>query len=257
MVSFKKCDAEKFVKIEDNLEKLRNILIKLKLDTKMPRYSRSRSRSRSRKHKKSGSRTRSPSRDRSSRYRDYRDHRSRDRSRDRHKSTKKRDRSKKRKKHSRDRHRHYSSSRSRSRSKSKSVKTTNNSKKYVQHRSRSKSITKPEPQFVMEKYNFSEAVSVLDRGKEAIDEINKDEFVPKAFTTSNSTATVTTAKKLPEKVKIDLKNETITLPPIEAQEPQDPLIHPNFFGDPEERMQKWIRKLWLIRQKQLNSQNHL
>jgi len=222
----------------------------------MPRHSRSPSSSRSKKTKKSRSRNRSSERRGKNRYDDYdrgsswrRDRsRDRERSRDRHKR-KDRDRSRKRKKHSRDRHRKRSSSSSdTSQSRSSSIKIK--SRERSRDRSRSGSKAEVRPTFVQERFNFSEAVSVLDRGKDAIDEINASEFVPKTF---SSSATVSTSKKLPEKVKIDLKNQTILLPKLDEEPPEDTLINPKFFGDEDERMRRWIRKLYQYRQRKLNS----
>lgn len=87
-------------------------------------------------------------------------------------------------------------------------------------------------------------MNVLDNARETIDDIERDEFVPQTFT-SNSLV-----KKLPEKVKIDLKNEQIILPVIEEQEPEDQLINPEFFGgDADDRMRRWVRKLLSYRQR--------
>lgn len=80
--------------------------------------------------------------------------------------------------------------------------------------------------------------------KDTVAEIERNEFVPKTFTSI-------TTKKLPDKVKIDLDTETISIPvpPRPNDEPEeDTLINPKFFGDEKSRMDKWIKKLLSYRQ---------
>lgn len=108
-----------------------------------------------------------------------------------------------------------------------------------------------------ERFNFTDAVNVLDTARETIEDINRDEFVPQEFTSSapkpETSKNSNKKKKLPDKVKIDLKNEKIIMETIEEEkEPElDPLIHPDFFGGgtEEERQRRWIKKLQFYGQK--------
>lgn len=119
----------------------------------------------------------------------------------------------------------------------------------------------------MERFNFTDAVTVLDNARETIEDIERDEFVPQEFLSSAAIkkqqekaaaeAARKQQKKLPDKVKIDLANEQIILPAMEVgtadedAKQEDPLINPVFFGDgdEEERMRRWVRKLLYYRQK--------
>ncbi|XP_063698807.1 serine/threonine-protein kinase fray2-like [Culicoides brevitarsis] len=220
----------------------------------MPRDKYSRSPSRSKKSKRSKSRDRD--RDR---HRDY------DRDYDRrHKKSSKSSRSRdyspdnRRKK---DRYRRRSSSRSDSsssrspsHSSSRSSSRYKSSSRHEKHESRSRSesrsspvVTAPPPPTIQcERFNFQDAVGVLDNNRETAADIDRNEFTPQSFTS--------TAKKLPEKVKIDLDMGTIELPPMPNQEEEeDTLFNPKFFGDEKERMQRWVRKMMLYRQPRMET----
>lgn len=128
-------------------------------------------------------------------------------------------------------------------------------------RSRSKSKhSSPAKSFVVERFNFNEAVNVLETARETFDDINRDEFIPQDFV-SSATAKEQEKKnikkqfekkKLPEKVQIDLTNEQIIMPAIVEEKPEEEtLFNPSFFGDgdEDERMRRWVRKLMIYRQK--------
>uniref|UniRef100_A0A336JX60 CSON014410 protein n=1 Tax=Culicoides sonorensis TaxID=179676 RepID=A0A336JX60_CULSO len=230
----------------------------------MPRDKYSRSPSRSKKSKRSRSRDRDRDRDYDRDYRDRKHKKSSKSSRSRDYSPeyrKKRDRSRDR---SRNRHRRHSSS--------SSEKSTGSSNPSSRASSRYKAPTRPDRSdsrskssgppsncppppiisFQDERYNFQDAVSVLDAtgsgNKESVAEIEKNEFVPQSFSSSSS------VKKLPDKVKIDLDMETIELPPMPNQEEEvDTLFNPKFFGDEKERMQRWIKKLLSYRQPRMET----
>ncbi|XP_055856652.1 DNA topoisomerase 1 [Episyrphus balteatus] len=83
-----------------------------------------------------------------------------------------------------------------------------------------------------------------DRG--AIAKIEDDSFTASPFFSSAET------KKLPEKVIIDLKNDTILVEDkdeTETQPEESLLFHPNFIGDYMQKMDKWVNKLYNYRQK--------
>lgn len=239
---------------------------KRRYESKSSRRDRSRDRYKSRDSSRGRHRSKERSKDYGSHSRDYyssrtskkssRDHsRDRDRDRDRYKS-----KSKKR--------RHRSSSSSHSTSSRSTTASKSSSRRYAaSRRSRSKSIhTSPAKSFVVERFNFTDAVNVLDAARETIEDIERDEFVPQEFTSSAAIKRQqekdaaeaarklkeATTKKLPEKVKIDLVNEQVIVPVVKEEKPaEDPLINPAYFGDLDdtERMRKWVRKLMYYRQK--------
>lgn len=76
-----------------------------------------------------------------------------------------------------------------------------------------------------------------------LDEINDDNFQPKTFSSSKT-------KKNSENIVIDLKSQTIKIPDVEITEP-DSIFHPSLFLNEEVRMEKWIKELYVYRQKAL------
>lgn len=159
----------------------------------------------------------------------------------------------------RDRHRRHSSSRSDTSGSSPSHSSSRSSSRYKppsrprsrQERSKSTGPTAPPPpiisEHVTERFNFEEAVGILDtKNRDSVAEIERNEFTPQSFTS--------TAKKLPERVKIDLDMGTIELPPMPNQEDEvDTLFNPKFFGDEKDRMQRWVRKLMSYRQARMET----
>lgn len=78
--------------------------------------------------------------------------------------------------------------------------------------------TPPPPPPIL--HNFT-SVDLLDEPatQETIDLINEDEFIPKTFASS---------KNLTDKVVIDLKTQTITVPTVDTpDDAQNTLFHPN------------------------------
>lgn len=215
---------------------------------KMPREKYSRSPSRSKKSKRSKSRDRDRERQR-----DY------DRDKDRKykkssKSSRSRDYSPDSRR-KRDRYRRRSSSRSNSSaSSSPSHSSSRSSSRYKppsrreksESRSKSTGPSAPPPPIISERFNFQDAVGVLDSNRDSVADIERNEFTPQSFSS--------TAKKLPERVKIDLDMGTIELPAMPNQEEEvDTLFNPKFFGDEKERMQRWVRKLMLYRQPRMET----
>lgn len=77
--------------------------------------------------------------------------------------------------------------------------------------------------------------------REVLDEINTDSFEQKSFSSK---------KKIPNTIVIDLKKQTITVPELEPLEP-DSIFHHNLFLSDEARTEKWVKELYVYRQKAL------
>lgn len=77
--------------------------------------------------------------------------------------------------------------------------------------------------------------------------LDEDGFVPQAFVSSRKPAAAASAGA-PGSIVIDLASQTIKIPKAEEAEAEDPLFHPNFFGNDDERMTRWVRKLMAYRQ---------
>lgn len=71
---------------------------------------------------------------------------------------------------------------------------------------------------------------------EALKDLENDTFAPKDFLSKN-------------KIVVDLKKDKVIVPevvkPVEKDE--DSLIHPDFLGDEQVKVEKWIKKLYLYR----------
>lgn len=80
----------------------------------------------------------------------------------------------------------------------------------------------------------------------ALAKLDADEFVPQTFVSSKKPAAATSAA--PGSILINLASQTIKVPKAEEPEAEDPLFHPNFFGNDDERMNRWVRKLLAFRQ---------
>jgi arginine/serine-rich coiled-coil protein 1 len=90
--------------------------------------------------------------------------------------------------------------------------------------------------------DFFKSVDTLQshQNQNLVDQINADEFVPQSFKST----------KQPDNILIDLKSQTISVPKVAEAEEIDALIHPNFLGqDDEQRMKKWVKKMYLYRQR--------
>lgn len=83
-----------------------------------------------------------------------------------------------------------------------------------------------------------------DSKADVLEKLNADEFVPQAFVSTKKPATNQTGGN----IVIDLASQTIKVPKAEGEQAEDPLFHPNFFGNDDERMTRWIRKLMFMRQ---------
>lgn len=83
----------------------------------------------------------------------------------------------------------------------------------------------------------------------ALAKLDADEFVPQTFVSSKKPAAAATgASAAPGSILINLASQTIKVPKAEEPEAEDPLFHPNFFGNDDERMTRWVRKLLAFRQ---------
>lgn len=70
----------------------------------------------------------------------------------------------------------------------------------------------------------------------ALNELENDSFAPKEFTSKN-------------KIVVDLKKDKVIVPEVAVQpkEEEESLIHPDFIGDEQAKVEKWIKKLYLYR----------
>lgn len=84
-----------------------------------------------------------------------------------------------------------------------------------------------------------------DTKADLLAKLNADEFVPQSFVSTKKPATNPAAGG---NILIDLAAQTIKVPKAEEEQTEDPLFHPNFFGNDDERMSRWIRKLLAMRQ---------
>lgn len=76
---------------------------------------------------------------------------------------------------------------------------------------------------------------------QVLEEINADSFSQKAFASKNKKANT---------IVIDLKKQTIKVPQVEPVEP-DSIFHHNLFLSEEARTEKWVKELYMYRQKAL------
>ncbi|KAJ8679427.1 hypothetical protein QAD02_015214 [Eretmocerus hayati] len=177
-------------------------------------------------------------------------HRSRSKSRDR-------DRSSKSHKHSRgasrDRRKHRSHrSRSASTDRNKSRKRSTSRDKSTSRSSSSQSNTKvlnpdklsnaPKDSFLITESRIKASV---------IDDINNDEFVPRQF--------VSSAKDKESKSKnivIDISGDTIHVPQLgNTPDATDSIFHTSIMSDKEAKFDRWVKKLFTLRQKAINELN--
>lgn len=190
-------------------------------------------------HRSSSHRSRYKSRSRSrdrDRDRDYYSRRRRSTSRSRPSKSSKKKKSKKK------RYRSSSSSSTSSRSRG-SVKSSSSSTRRTTTQppsSEENSLSVHTPLPPKDLHGLS---SYRDRG--AIAKIEDDSFTQTSFFSNSE------SKKLPEKVIIDLKNETISIEEKDEEDsqPESLLFHPNFTGDYMKKMDKWVKKLYNYRQK--------
>lgn len=127
-----------------------------------------------------------------------------------------------------------STSSSRSRSSSTSSEDSR-SKSRATHQKKSTSVQK-EPDQQVKKFELDELYKEKDKVK-VLEEIESDSFKQAVFKQSSSS-----------KIIVDLEMDKIMLPvtSVATQEDQT-LIHPNFLGDNEKRVDKWIKKLYIYR----------
>lgn len=72
----------------------------------------------------------------------------------------------------------------------------------------------------------------------ALNDLENDSFAPKEFTSKS-------------KIVVDLKKDKVIVPeiplPPAADKEEESLIHPDFIGDEQAKVEKWIKKLYLYR----------
>ncbi|XP_033227023.1 probable splicing factor, arginine/serine-rich 7 [Belonocnema kinseyi] len=180
-------------------------------------------------------------------------HRTRSRSRDRDRD-RERERSSKSYKYSRedsrDRERRKQKSR-RSRSQSapshRKQRRSISREKSTSRSSSSQSIAKPivtltEKVQAIPKDDFSIAPNIKES---VLEEINSEGFAPKQFTSTAQNKESSKSKP----IVIDITADTIHVPPITTIVQSDSIFHTSIMGDQEGRFDKWVKKLYLIRQK--------
>lgn len=219
-------------------------------DKRSKRTRRSRSRDKYSRSKRSESSSRSSSRLNNSKYRSSRRSRSKSRSRDRDRRSRlrrSRSRSYIREYTSRPRRRTSSSSDSSSSKDSRDKNRKDNrgpkkdSAKLSGNGKVDQSAAKPEQQETVAP-TVQEEMPQFDAV--ALDEINSEGFAPKSFNSD---------KKPMENIVINLKNQTIKVPEAENKQSEEAtsLYHHNLFASEEARMQKWVKELYIYRQKAL------
>lgn len=93
--------------------------------------------------------------------------------------------------------------------------------------------------------NIKEDFSIIPTIKESIlEEINSEGFAPKQF---NSSAQTKETKS--KNIVIDITSDTIVIPPVQPIIQSDSIFHQSIIGDQEAKFDKWVKKLYLIRQK--------
>ncbi|XP_032674030.1 luc7-like protein 3 [Odontomachus brunneus] len=149
--------------------------------------------------------------------------------------------------HSRDRDkRHYRSSTGRShssdRSKRKARSTSREKSQSPSSSSQSNQakINIEKSQVIVGKDDFS----IEPRFKESIlDEINAEGFTPKQFTSS-------TKESKFKNIVIDISTDTIQIPPAPSvSSGSESIFHTSIMIDQEARFEKWVKKLYTLRQK--------
>lgn len=81
-----------------------------------------------------------------------------------------------------------------------------------------------------------------------LDEINDPSFVPKNFRSSKSTAT-----EVSDTSVIDLTVDAV-LPVVQAAEDPESIFHPSLTQDPAVKLDRWVKKLFHMRQKAINGE---
>ncbi|XP_019698493.1 luc7-like protein 3 isoform X2 [Harpegnathos saltator] len=142
-------------------------------------------------------------------------------------------------KHSKTKRRHRSNSRSRGRDR--------NSKNYRGSRS-SRSRDRDKRRYRCSTDDFS----IEPRFKEGVlDEINAEGFTPKQFTSS------TTKESKFKNIVIDISSDTIQIPPApNVSSGLESIFHTSITLDQEARFEKWVKKLYTLRQKAIADLTH-
>lgn len=84
-----------------------------------------------------------------------------------------------------------------------------------------------------------------------LDEINAEGFTPKTFTSS-----ATKENKL-KNIVIDISSDTIQIPPVSnVASGSESIFHTSIMMDREARFDKWVKKLYTLRQKAIADLMH-
>lgn len=153
---------------------------------------------------------------------------SRERGRVRHKSS----REKSSKYHKRDSSSTRSTSSSSKSSSSSSSSNSNAGKSVKEPKKKQKAATEQQPE--TKKFDLEELFIAKDQTK-LLNDIETDSFVPSAFQSQ-------------KKILVDLEKDKIMIPSSStATNEEESLIHPDFLGNDEKRVDKWIKKLYVYR----------
>ncbi|CAL7951429.1 unnamed protein product [Xylocopa violacea] len=212
-----------------------------------------RRRSRRSRSSSSDSSDSSPHRRRSSKHsktkRRHRSH-SRSRGRDRDRSQKSYKSSRTSSSKGRERHRYHSRSRSSDRSKRKARSTSR--EKSGSRSSSSQSNVKATVSDKTKAVTIKDDFPIEPRFKEGVlDEINSEGFTPKQFSSSN------TKEKKFKNIVIDISADTIQVPTV-AEVPcgSESIFHSSLMIDQEARFDRWVKKLYTLRQKAITDLMH-
>ncbi|XP_053980349.1 zinc finger Ran-binding domain-containing protein 2-like [Hylaeus anthracinus] len=172
----------------------------------------------------------------------YRSH-SRSRGRDRDHSQKSYRGSRNSSSKGRERHRYHSKSRSsdRSKRKARSASREKSGSRSSSSQSNVKTNVPEKPKNVVIKDDFP----IEPRFKEGVlDEINSEGFAPKQFVSSNA------KEKKFKNIVIDITADTIQVPTVaDVPSGSESVFHSSIMLDQEARFDKWVKKLYTLRQK--------
>ncbi|XP_076640401.1 uncharacterized protein LOC143352072 [Colletes latitarsis] len=168
---------------------------------------------------------------------------SRSRGRDRDRSQKSYRSSRNSSSKGRERHRHHSKSRSsdRSKRKARSISREKSGSRSSSSQSNVKIIVPEKPKNVVIKDEFP----IEPRFKEGVlEDINSEGFAPKQFISSSS------KEKKFKNIVIDITADTIQVPTVADIPPgSESIFHSSIMLDQEARFDRWVKKLYTLRQK--------
>ncbi|XP_017886814.1 probable splicing factor, arginine/serine-rich 7 isoform X2 [Ceratina calcarata] len=174
--------------------------------------------------------------------------RSRERDRDRNQKAYKRSRNSSSKGGERYRYRSRSRSSDRSKRKTRSISREKSGSRSSSSQSNVKATIFEKSKNILIKDDFP----IEPRFKEGVlDEINSEGFTPKQFSSSN------TKEKKFKNIVIDISADTIQVPTVaEIPSGSESIFHSSIMIDHEVRFDKWVKKLYTLRQKALADLMH-